>query len=81
MSKKKTLKQHCCEEIEAELAMRRRVWERIPGRKEEFTSLTHQKRYDIMRSILATIEALPDRAFREPAAEVDPNKNQTSLFS
>ena len=76
---KQTPKQEAIKEIQSELAMRRKVWERIPGKAEEFTSLTHQKRYNTMLAILATLEALPDRAFKSHL-EIEDQQSQLSIF-
>lgn len=43
-------------EIRRELEMRRKVWQTVSGMPEQFISMEHQRKYDILRQLSIVLE-------------------------
>lgn len=81
MSKRKTF----VNEIEAELTMRRRVWQRVWGKADEFSDPEHQRRYNTLVSLNEMLRTMTDREVEEFMQRVERRKaeetSQQSLFN
>lgn len=75
------LKQQIIAELKTELEMRRKVWRKVPGSRDQFIDPEHERRYAIMLLMLelATVQTdrefltLTDRLNRQKEAETAQN--------
>lgn len=71
-------------EIKRELAMRRKVWPRIPQQEETFVSSDHQRQYNALKAALSAFEAMTPAEFQTITTRAERQRHeaekQTSLF-
>lgn len=71
-------------ELNRELAMRRKVWQRLPGEKERFVNQDHQRQYDVLKNLLELLTISGETGWKEMeyrrAQKEQDEKAQQSLF-
>jgi len=74
------MKKKFLQEIDIELGMRRKVWEKIYGQSDKFVKIAHQERYDTLLAMRKLIEGMTDAEIIAKMNGTKPDDGQKSLF-